>query len=53
LARATFAHTNLEYADFTTSYNYSINPETNRIHKAKFSMPEVLGLLSHYDIQIV
>jgi hypothetical protein len=35
-----------------TSFNYSINPELNRIKKAKFSMPAVVGLLDKYDIEI-
>lgn len=52
LAQAIFDNTILEKADLRTSYNYSINPETNRIKKAKFSMPAVAGLLDKYDIEI-
>ncbi len=52
LARATFENTILEKADLRTSFNYSIDPELNRIKKAKFSMPAVIGLLNKYDIQI-
>ncbi len=49
---AIFENTNLEKCDFTTSYNYSINPELNKIRKAKFSLPAVIGLLHKYDIEI-
>ena len=53
LGMATFENTILEKADFRTSFNFSINPDQNRIRKAKFSMPGVLGLLDKYDIEIV
>jgi len=52
LQRAIFDHTNLEKADFRSSYNYSIDPERNRIRKARFSQPGVIGLLDKYDIEI-
>jgi fluoroquinolone resistance protein len=52
LAKATFENTILEKADLRTSFNYSIDPELNRIKKAKFSMPAVIGLLNKYDIQV-
>ncbi len=52
LAGATFDRSILEKADFRTAYNYSIHPETNRIKKAKFSLPAVTGLLSRYNIVI-
>ena len=42
----------LEKADFRTAFNYSIDPENNRMKKAKFSPPEVVGLLNKYDIEI-
>jgi fluoroquinolone resistance protein len=42
----------LEKADFRTAYNYSIDPEKNRIKKAKFSIFGVTGLLDKYDIEI-
>lgn len=53
LSNAVFYYTVLEKADFSTSYNYSIHPETNRVKKAKFSFPGVLGLLKQYDIEII
>lgn len=52
LLEAIFDHTNLEKADFTKSINYSINPQINYIKGAKFSLPEVVGLLDVYQINI-
>ena len=52
LAKARFENTILEKVDFRTSCNYSINPEINRIKKAKFSLTQVAGLLDKYDIEI-
>lgn len=49
---AIFERTILEKSDFRTSYNYVIDPEVNKIKKAKFSMPEVLGLLIKYNIEV-
>jgi fluoroquinolone resistance protein len=49
---ATFDNTILEKADLRTSVNYSIDPETNRIKKAKFSLSGIAGLLDRYDIEI-
>jgi len=53
LLGATFVNTILEKADLRTAYNYSIDPEMNRIKKAKFSMSGIAGLLNKYDIEIV
>lgn len=52
LMEATFQNTILEMADLRNATNYSINPEENRIKGAKFSLPEVVGLLDKYDIKI-
>ena len=52
MAGAIFDNSILEKADFRTSGNYSINPETNRIKKAKFSVTGITGLLDKYDIEI-
>ncbi len=52
LSRATFEHTVLEKADFRTAYNYAIDPELNRIRKAKFSVNGLAGLLHRYDLDI-
>jgi len=52
LTRAIFNKTILEKSDFRTSVNYSIDPEINRIKKAKFSLYGIVGLLNKYDIEI-
>jgi len=52
LTRAVFDSTIIEKADFRTSYNFSIDPERNRIKKAKFSLSGITGLLDKYDIEI-
>ncbi|WP_272856871.1 pentapeptide repeat-containing protein [Aequorivita todarodis] len=52
LQNATFLNTNLEMADFRNATNYSINPAQNRLKGAKFSLPEVVGLLDSYQIKI-
>jgi len=49
---ATFSFTNIEKADFRTSYNYSIHPESNKLKKARFSREGIAGLLDRYDIII-
>lgn len=51
--RAIFASTLLEKADFRTSFNYQIDPENNKIKKARFSLAGVPGLLAKYNIEIV
>lgn len=53
LSRAVFNNTNLEKADLRSAVNYSIDPSTNKIKKAKFSIGGVSGLLDKYDIEIV
>jgi len=50
--RAAFDGTILEKADLRTSRNFSIDPEINRIRKAKFSLSEIGGLLDKYQIEI-
>lgn len=52
LAGAIFNNTILEKANFTTARNYSINPQTNVVKKAKFSLPAVVGLLDAFSIII-
>ena len=52
LQKAIFDDSNLEKVDFRTAYNYSINPELNRIKKAKFSSLGIAGLLDKYSIII-
>lgn len=52
LAGAIFENTILEKADLCTSFNFNIDPEMNRIKKAKFSTASLAGLLHRYDIVI-
>jgi len=52
LAGAVFDRTILEKADLRTAYHYMLDPETNRVKKAKFSADGIAGLLSKYDITI-
>ncbi|MAT58674.1 MAG: hypothetical protein CMF23_11950 [Ignavibacteriae bacterium] len=52
LKRAMFNRTNLTKADLSTSYNFSIDPEINKIKRAKFSVNNLSGLLDKYEIVI-
>jgi uncharacterized protein YjbI with pentapeptide repeats len=52
LQRAIFHKTNLEKSDFRTSFLYSIDPEVNKIKKARFSGMGLAGLLDKYGIVI-
>jgi uncharacterized protein YjbI with pentapeptide repeats len=52
LSRAIFQNTVLENADLRSAHNFSIDPEMNRISKAKFSVEGLAGLLDKYDIKI-
>jgi fluoroquinolone resistance protein len=49
---AIFDNTIMERADFRSSFNYALDPEKNKIKKARFSIPGVVGLLSKYGIEI-
>jgi uncharacterized protein YjbI with pentapeptide repeats len=53
LDNAIFNETILNGADFTTAFNYKIDPEYNPMKKAKFSNVGIAGLLYKYDIKIV
>jgi len=52
LRGAIFENTILEKADFRSAINYTIDPEANRIKKAKFSLQGLPGLLHKYSIDI-
>jgi fluoroquinolone resistance protein len=52
LSFSIFHHTILLSANFTEAINYSINPLTNKLNKAKFSEPEVYTMLKFLDIVI-
>jgi uncharacterized protein YjbI with pentapeptide repeats len=47
-----FEKTVLEQTSFVSSFNYSINPEINKLKKTKFSVEGLRGLLDKYDIII-
>jgi uncharacterized protein YjbI with pentapeptide repeats len=53
LNRTIFRNTILESADFSTSFNYIIDPEANNIRKARFPAAGLAGLLTRYDLEIV
>jgi fluoroquinolone resistance protein len=52
LTKALFENSNLSGCDFLSAYNYTIDPEVNKISKAKFSIFGISGLLGKYDIII-
>jgi uncharacterized protein YjbI with pentapeptide repeats len=52
LTEAIFYNTNLQEADFSTAYNYTIDPDENNIKKARFSREGLTGLLYKYNIII-
>lgn len=52
LAKAIFRNTNLEKADLRSAYNYAIDPENNKLKKAKFSQTGLPGLLVKYNITV-
>lgn len=47
-----FNDSNISNSDFSTAYNYKIDPEFNTVKKAKFSANGLAGLLDKYDIII-
>ncbi|HEY0042094.1 MAG TPA: pentapeptide repeat-containing protein, partial [Flavisolibacter sp.] len=51
-SKALFENTNLGKVDFRTAYNFVIDPERNRLKKARFDRMGIAGLLQKYDIQI-
>lgn len=52
LSGANFGNTNLEGSDLHSATNFSIDPEANRVSKAKFSAQNITGLLDRYNIII-
>ena len=52
LSGTIFENTHLEKADLRTAYNYHIDPESNKLKKAKFSLQGLPGLLDKYGLEI-
>jgi uncharacterized protein YjbI with pentapeptide repeats len=52
LEKAIFHNTDLTRASFKHAKNYTIDIKTNKLKKAKFSIPEVLTLLQTLDIEV-
>jgi len=52
LSAALFSFTNLEHANLSTSFNYSIDLDNNKIKKSKHSTSELIGLLGKYNLVI-
>jgi fluoroquinolone resistance protein len=52
LQDATFDDTILEKADFSSAINFNIDPQQNKIRKAKFSHLGLEGLLTKYGIEV-
>jgi fluoroquinolone resistance protein len=52
LSGALFNKTILRQADFSSAFNFSIDPELNDIKKATFSRDGLMGLLDRHDIQL-
>ena len=52
LARAIFHKTRMDKADFSSSYNFVIDPDDNSLKKTRFSALNLAGLLEKYDLEI-
>jgi uncharacterized protein YjbI with pentapeptide repeats len=52
LLHAVFYSTVLEKCDLRSAFHYAIDPELNKITKAKFSASGLAGLLNKYNIDI-
>lgn len=52
LLMSIFDRSNLTKADLRSSYNFTIDPEINKLKKAKFSASGLQGLLAKYDLVI-
>lgn len=48
-----FHKCDLSKADLTSARGYDIDPRTNKVTKAKFSLPEAARLLQFFDITLV
>lgn len=52
LAGAIFHNTDLREADLREARDYAIDPTRNRVARARFQLPEALGLLSGLDVEV-
>ena len=52
LMNSTFEQTNLEKSDLRGAHHFSIDPELNKIKKAKVSQASIAGFLHKYDLII-
>jgi len=52
LHKSTFIDTIAVRADFSSSFNYAMDPERNKLKKAIFSKDGLIGLLSKYEIVV-
>lgn len=53
LSGTTFHNCDLSKANFSSATRYHIDPRTNKIKQARFSLPDAVGLLSGFDITLV
>ncbi len=52
LLRAVFENTNISGIDFTSNYNFNIDPSINLVKKTQFSSSQLAGLLTRFDLII-
>jgi len=53
LRRAVFLQADLSKADFRGALHYGIDPEKSKLQKARFALPEAIGLLEKHRIDWV
>ena len=53
LSGAIFNDCDLSECNFTTATNFQIDPQSNMLKKARFSLQGIPGLLEKYDIKII
>ena len=53
LSGTIFHNCDLCKADFSSAKKYDIDPQTNKIKEAKFSLPDAVGLLRGFNITII
>ncbi len=52
LAGAIFDGTNIEKADFRKAINYTLDPDKNKVKKARFAVAGLAGLLGKHNLDI-